>query len=296
MSYQLLKQLTLEKLRIRMADFGYESNDDYEFRIRSFIDRNNSYIYCLNVVGNSERRNTAFANALVQALNFKNIQYFDFTEQHPLQPGIAPPDIANEDGQKEIPLTPFDRTLAESCALSEGASTALIIDQLHHADFRHHIQLYDFIRSSEWDYPLGSAIANKSYLVLLLLSDEPLYHSLQKISYRVLAEPCDDELILYKPADFDLPHSAAPIFEALTLLFRKLSVTPTSSEFHQILTDLKCHIRHINDLKHSIFGWVERIDLKQLDDSEVHETLEHVIDANTRFLEFQGGENIELSS
>lgn len=279
-----------------MADHGYESNDDYSFRIKSLLNQDTPYIQCINVVGRSNRRNTAFANALVQALNFKHKQYYDFTEKHPESPLFSPPETPDDNGQVEAPLNPFDRTVAEACALSEGQSTALILDQMHHADFRHHIRLFDFLRCSEWNYPLGQAIANPDYLLLILLSDDPLYHSLQKLSYRIWAEPSGDELILYKPADFSLPNSAAALFEALSLLFKKLSVTPTQSEFKHILNDLENHIYNIKDLQHSLFGWVERIEIKSLELPEVREVLEQIIDANFRYLEIESGEVIELST
>jgi hypothetical protein len=103
-----------------MAEHGFESNDDYEFQVRCLLESPARGLRTLNIEGDSERRKTAFANALARALDFPRCLYHDFTELHPPQPDLILPPSRDELGRAEPPIEPLDQTVSEACAQSEG--------------------------------------------------------------------------------------------------------------------------------------------------------------------------------
>ena len=127
-------------LRRRMARHGFESNDDYEYRVRCLLTYATQGLRCLSVEGDSKRRKTAFANALGQALDWPHLLYHDFTQTEDLPGRVKVPDLEDQEGKSPAQLSAFDRIVSEACAFSEAEPTILIVDQLQAADFREHIR------------------------------------------------------------------------------------------------------------------------------------------------------------
>lgn len=137
----------MARLRDAMALHGFESNQDYDYPIRCFLNSGVRTLRCLNIEGDSNRRKTAFAMALAAALDYPRVLYHDFTQQHPPQPEVILPPSQDELGRSEAPIEPLDQVLSEACAFSEAEDSILILDQLQDADFREHIRLYQVIKA-----------------------------------------------------------------------------------------------------------------------------------------------------
>ena len=251
-------------LRRRLADFGFESNDDFEFPLRALFAARMEHVRCLHVDGESGRRKTAFANALARALDYPRILYHDFTTP---EPPPAPIVISSEDPEKaepvEAPLTAFERAVTEACAFSEAERAILILDQLQVADFRDQTRLYHFVRSGEWPAAQGQVKANAKSLLVVLVSEAPLYHSLAKVSYRVWTDASAGRFD-YRPEDFGLGADARELFAALAELFGLLDATPTPTELERIAADLLHQVRTDDQLRHTVFGWMEHVDRDRL--------------------------------
>jgi hypothetical protein len=282
----------MSSLRKRMAEHGFESNDHYEHQLRCLMNYRTSGVRCLNIEGASNRRKTAFASALARAMEYTNVLYYDFTQMANPSVKAEVIDRPDEEGEAQSPLGPFDRAVSEACAYSEAERTILIIDQLQAADFRDHIRIFQFVESTEWTYPLGSLRANPKNLLVFLISEEPLYHSLQKVSFRVWTDPGNAHQN-YRPEDFDLKADAQPIFDALSELFTALGITPTQSEFERILHDVLSHARTVDSVRHSIYGWTEGVDHAVLHAREIDPYVTAVIDTTQDYL---GMDEIEVGS
>lgn len=243
-----------------MARYGFESNEDYGYQLRCLLSNPVDRIRCLHVDGDSSRRKTAFANALAQALEYPHLLYHDFTDQHPPQPEVVLPPSKDEKGLTAPPIEPLDQTLSEACALSMAERCILILDQLQAADFREHIRLYKFLQSAEWQARDCSYHANPKHLLVFLISEQPLYHSLHKVSFRVWVSAITNRRVDYQPADFGLGEDARAMMSALADLFAGLGLTPTRSEYHKLLHDAHVNIRTAEQLRHSLFGWTEGVD------------------------------------
>ena len=271
-------------LRRRMAEFGFESNEDYEFPLRTLFDARIAHVRTLHVAGESGRRKTAFANALARALEYPHVLYHDFSVP---EPPPAPIVITAEDQENpepiEAPLTAFERIVTEACAFSEAERTVLILDQLQAADFRNQTALYHFAHTGEWNLPQLSVRANAKHLLLVLVTEEELYHSLAKISFRVWAGAASGRFE-FRPADHGLDRAAEPLFAALATLFDQLGSMPTASEFERILDDLMRHVRADDQLRHSVFGWMERVDRDALYSTELAPAVRAVVDEANRFV------------
>src|SRR5690606_32435783 len=154
------------------------------------------------------------------------VLYHDFSRAEP--PPVAMP-VLLEDGDSGPPEpgpTAFDRAVTEACAYSEGARCVLILDQLQAADFADHIRLYDFATTREWHGVAGTVRATARNLLLVLISEQPLYHSLAKISYRVWTD-AQRAYLDYRPEDYDLGPDAKPLFTALAAVFEAAHASPT---------------------------------------------------------------------
>lgn len=268
-------------LRRRLAEFGFESNDDYDYALRCLWSAPPGPLRCLNVTGESGRRKTAFANALGHALEFARILYFDFSQRDARQP---PPQVADEHGERSEPaLSPFERAVVEACAFSESERTLLILDQLQLGDFQDHIRLYHFVQSREWRTQQGCVVGNPRNLLLVLISEQPLYHSLQRVSFRVWTDP-DSQRFDYVPEDFGLGQDSRPVFDALATLFAQLGQVPTPSEMAKLLADLQQRIRTTEHLRQSLFGWVEHIDRTRLYAAATEPALQAVVEATNRYV------------
>ena len=276
-----------------MAEFGFESNEDYEFQIRALFAAKLVHLRCLAVCGESGRRKTAFANALGQALEYPHLVYHDFS-----LPEVAPPQVivvsADEQEQPQAadaPLSRFERCVVEACAFSEAARTALILDQLQVADFRDQMRLNAFVRSGEWSLGNAAVRANPKNMFLVLISEQPLYHSLARVSFRVWTDARGAAFTM-RPQDAGLGNDASALFDALAALFERLGGSPTPSEFARILDNLIHHVRTEEQLRHALFGWTEHIDRGALSAPAVAPLLRAVVDALSEWL---GAEEVVIS-
>lgn len=277
-------------LRHRLADHGFESNADYDYALRCLFDAELAHLRLLHVDGRGGRRKTAFANALAHALDYPHILYHDFARADP--PAAALP-VQLDDGSLGPPepgLTPFERAVSEACAYSEAARTVLILDQLQAADFADQLRLTGFAGSGEWTAGAATVIANRRHLLLVLLSEDPLYHSLARLSYRVWTDS-DRAFLDFRPEDFGLAPDAAELFDSLAQLFGALGSSPTVSEFGRLLQDLLHRVRSEEQLRQSLFGWTEHIERARLYAPDVTPQLAAVVDAIGRY---HGLDHIEM--
>ena len=277
-------------LRRRLASHGFESNDDYEFALRLLFEAQPTGVRCLNVAGESGRRKTAFAHALAAALDYPHVLYHDFSRSEAPVPALVVDAESGETQTAEAAASAFDRVMTEACAYSEGARVILILDQIQASDFQDQIALYQFAQSREWQGVVGTVTANPATLLLVLISEQPLYHSLQKISFRVWADAAGGALE-FDPKDFGLDAEARPLFSALTELFRQIGQSPTPTEFQRILDDLLVRVRSVDQLRTSLFGWIENLDRDHLHAAAVKPALDRVIGELDRLM---GVEEIEV--
>jgi len=277
-------------LRRKLAEFGFESNDDYDFPLRCLFEAEHDHLRVLHVDGQAGRRKTAFANALGHALEYPHLLYHDFAQPEPPAPAVT---LTLEDGsseQMDAPLPAFERVLTEACAYSEAEPTLLILDQLHLAAFADQIRIYHFAQGGEWQGPQGTALANRRNLLLVLISEQPLYHSLAKLSFRIWTD-AERAFLDYRPEDFALGPDASGLFEALVALFEKLGASPTPSEFGRLLQDLLGRIGSEDQLRQALFGRVEQVDRARLLAPDLTPLLRRCVDELARLL---GNEHIEL--
>lgn len=280
-------------LRARMAEFGFESNDDYEFQLRCLFAARGPRLRCLNVAGEEGRRKTAFADALAHALEYPRIVYHDFTAEEPPPPPIV---LSSDDAEAEraqpteAPLTAFERAVTEACAYSEGERTMLILDQLQAAEFRDHLRLYQFITTSEWNVGTASVRANTKNMLIALISEAPLYHSLARVCFRVWTDAGGGRFD-FRPEDFGLGLDARELFGALQALFEQLGRMPTQSELARILDLMLHHVRTVEQLRHCLFGCVEHLDHDALISPSSAAALEAAVQALNALI---GLEQVEL--
>ncbi|GMU43304.1 MAG: hypothetical protein IT479_07620 [Xanthomonadales bacterium] len=277
-------------LRRRLAAHGFESNDDYEFALRLLFEAQPAGVRCLNIAGESGRRKTALAHALAAALDYPHVLYHDFSQPEPPAPTLVDAETG-ETRSAEAPASGFDRVLTEACAYSEGARVVLILDQIQASEFADQIRLYQFVQSREWQGVAGTVLANAATLLLVLISEDALYHSLQKASFRVWADVAGGTLD-FDPKDFGLGPEARGLFTTLGELFRQLGQSPTASEFARILADLLARVRSIEQLRTSLFGWMENLERERLHAAAVRPLLDATIVELERLL---GVEEISLT-
>ncbi|SDX36681.1 hypothetical protein SAMN05421644_10230 [Allochromatium warmingii] len=256
----------MPSLREPLTTYGFESNDEYAFAVRCWLDGPTAGVRALNLAGDGQRRKTAFAHALAQALGFTQILYHDFTDQHPPLPDVILPPSQDELGRTEPPIEPLDRIVSEACAQSEGDLTVLILDQLHTADFRQHLRLHRLLTECVWEVRGGSYVANPKRLHLMLLSDEPLYHALRQESFRLWIGRQSERQQPYQPADFGLGPEAQPLFTALPPLFDVLGVVPTHHELTRLLSDFRLQVCTLEQLRLSLYGRLEGVEHAALRD------------------------------
>ena len=275
-----------------MADFGFESNDDYDYQIRCLLDNRVDRIRCLYVDGDSGRRNTAFANALAQALEYLHILYHDFTQQHPEPAEAILPPSRDERGLQAAPFLPLDSVLSEACAFSLAEDSILILDQLQAADFRDQIRIYRFLHSSEWHARDCTYQANPRHLLVILISEQELYHSLRKVSFRIWVSGVSEQAVDYRPEEFGLAKDAETMMAALAEVFGGLGVTPTRSEYSKLLRDIGRNVGTAEQLRHSLFGWTEGVDRNLLWSPELEPSVHRALHAIEGYL---GVQEVELS-
>jgi len=278
----------------KMAVNGFESNDNYEHTVRCLKSFQTTQLKCLNIEGDAERHKTAFANALAKSLDITQILYHDFTQQKEPIPKVVLPEIKDDRGQKEYPIDAFDRIVIEACAYSEEKSTVLIVDQLQAADFREHIRLHGFIKSTQWEGNNSTYTANQNHLMIFLISEKKLFHSLQKSSFRVWVNATSDTYIHYTPKDFDLSDDAIPILKSLAKVFSSLNIIPTYSEYKNIINDIHFNIRNEQDLRQSIYGWTEGIDRELLYHDEIKYVFKEAVTVIENYMVDEEVEMVEI--
>ncbi len=277
-------------LRRRLADFGFESNADYDYALRCLFDAELGHLRLLQVDGRGGRRKTAFANALAHALDYPHVLYHDFSRAEPPSPTLPVQLDDGSVGPPEPALPPFDRAVSEACAYSEAARTVLILDQLQVADFADQLRLVGFASGGEWTAGSATLVANRRHLLLVLIAEDPLYHSLARLSYRVWTDS-EGAFLDFRPADFGLPPDAADLLDSLVRLFTALGSSPTAGEFARLLRDVLDRVRSEEQLRQSIFGWTEHVERARLYAPDITPQLAAVVDA---IGQFHGLDHIEI--
>jgi len=278
-------------LRHALAHHGFESNDDYSFALRCLFEAQLQHLRVLHVDGSAGRRKTAFATALAKALEYPHVLYHDFSQ--PEAPPLPPTTSAapnEEHGPSEPPMCAFERAVTEACAYSEGERTLLILDQLQGASFADQIRLHQFITAGEWLHGSAAAVANPRHLLLVLISEAPLYHSLARASFRIWTD-AQRAFLDYRPEDFGLDAQARPLFEALAALLERTGLSPTPGEFSRLLEDLLLRVRSEEQLRQALFGRIEHAPRAQLDAAICGTELGTTLDQLSRYL---GHDHIEL--
>ena len=250
-------------LRSKLAEFGFESNDDYDHALRCLFGQPLTHLRVLHVDGTAGRRKTAFAQALGRALEYPQILYHDFSAE---EAPVAPQPIVLDDGSMGAPEpapSGFERVMTEACAYSEASPTLLILDQLQAAHFSDQTKLYHFVMKREWSGSSGPATANAKNLVMVLISEQPLYHSLAKCSYRVWTD-AQRAFLDYRPGDYGLGPEAQGLFSAMAAICVGLEASPTPSEFANLVSDLLHHARSEEQIRQSFFGRIENVDRSRL--------------------------------
>ena len=277
-------------LRRKLAEFGFESNDDYDHAVRCLLDQSVPHLRVLHVDGAAGRRKTAFAQALGKALDYPHVLYHDFTVED-VQPILQP--VVLEDGSLGAPEAApsgFERAMTEACAYSEASPVMLILDQLQGAHFSDQARLYHFVMTREWNSTAGSTAANLKNTVLVLISEQPLYHSLAKCSYRVWTD-AQSAFLDYRPAEYGLGPEAQGLFAALAAVCVPRGAAPTPSEFQHLLTDLIHHARSEEQIRQSLFGRVESVDRARLYAPELATPLRALLVELERLL---GADEVEM--
>jgi hypothetical protein len=250
-------------LRRKLAENGFESNDDYDHALRCMFDQTVPHLRVLHVDGAAGRRKTAFAQALGPALGFAHTLYHDFSAVEPPQPPVTVVLDDGSPGPAEAPLPSFERAMTEACAYSESVPTLLILDQLQAAHFNDQRRLYDLAMTREWTNAAGTVQANGRNFLLALISEQPLYHSLAKCSFRVWTD-AQRAFLDYRPTDYGLGAEATPLFAALIALCEALPCAPTPTEFGLLLQDLLQRSRSEEQIRQSVFGRVESVERERL--------------------------------
>lgn len=275
-------------LRRKLAEHGFESNDDYSHAVRCLLEQPPERMRVLHVDGQAGRRKTAFAQALGAALEYPRVLYHDFGDH----PGASGPVSATHADGTEPPLSAFERVMTEACAYSEGEPTLLILDQLQAAPFAEHLRLHRFVDGHEWSNALGTVRAHPRNFLLVLISEQPLYHSLARRSFRVWAD-AQRGWQDFRPADYGMGNEATGLFDALGRLFEQLETSPTPSEFADLLDDLVNRVRSEDGLRQSLFGRIEAMERERLQAPQVAPALRAVLDEVADLL---GAEHVELGA
>jgi hypothetical protein len=277
-------------LRRRLADHGFDSNDDYDFALACLFGPPVGLLRVLHVDGSEGRRKTAFAQALGGALGYAHRLYHDFSVPDAPGPALTVRLDDGSDAPAEPPLPAFERALVEACAYAESEPTVLVLDQLQHADFARQQALHDFVRRGEWRGAGGPLAGHRERLLVVLVSEAPLYHPLAQCAFRVWTD-AQRAWAGWTPQEFGLGAEAGDLFEALAALFESSGAAPTSAEFRLLLDDLAHRVRHVEALRHALYGRIESMPRARLLSPECAGPLERVIAELERLLV---SERIEL--
>jgi hypothetical protein len=255
----------MTSLREQLAEHGFVSDQDYEYPVRCLMSAPFDHLRCAHVDGEPGRRKTAFAHALGHALGYAHVLYHELDQEtQPAQPVRVPPPADEDEPVGEPPVQALDRVMSEACALSEGERTALVLDQLQLAPFRQHLRLADFIQSGAWSYGEVTLKAHRHNFLLLLVSEEPLFHSIQHRAFRiwVASERADEGPVT--PASLGLADNALGLLDALREICDALNVAPSVAEYRRLVHDIHVNVHTVEDLRTSIFGWIEDVEHRHL--------------------------------
>jgi len=264
-------------LKSRLSQHGFTSSESYDHAVQCFLSNPTDHIRSMHVDGDSGRRRTAFAHALAKALQASQVIYYEFGKDKPV-----PQIIRIQEGEEiieEPPVDALDRVLTEACAQSEAEQTVLILDQLHKTQFLNHIRLYEFLQTGLWAYSDVQFQANVLNLSVYLISDEPLYHSLQSCSFRLWISGTNRTTVNITASDMGLDEQSCGWLAPVQMLLSKLGISPTLEEYQRIAFDIEQHVHNKQQLKVSLFGWVENIDRKALESDDLQPYLDNVLEA-----------------
>ncbi len=278
-------------LRLKLAEHGFESNEDYEHALRCLFHPDTPHLRVLHVDGSAGRRKTAFAQALAKALEYPHVLYHDFSQPEPAPSSVAVRLDDGHGGPLETALPAYERALIEACAYSEAERAVLILDQLQGADFATQMRLYHFVMQREWSSASGSVQAHARNFLLILVSEQPLYHSLAKCSFRLWTD-AQRAFLDYRPSDYGLGAEAQPLFDALSALCLAAGAAPTPSEFGHLLDDLLQRARSEEQIRQSLFGRVEMVERARLYGSELLQPLRTLLMEIERLL---GADHVEIA-
>lgn len=272
---QTIRSMPSGDLKQRLAAHGFVSNADYEYAVHCALSAPLDHLRCIIVQGETGRRKTAFANALAHSINYDHVLYHEFIERtEPPAPVRIPAPQEDDEGIGEPPADELDRLVSEACALSEGEPTVLILDQLQKTEFRQHLRVTEFISSHLWSYGEVTLKANPQNMLVLLISEEPLYHSLQQLSFKLWVDSGSAPMEQIEPISLGLTEDARDMLEALEGIFDALNVRPTLSEYRRLVHDIHANVGEIDDLKTSIYGWIEGVDRRHLMSAYVQRVFE----------------------
>jgi len=278
-------------LKQRMEQYGFISHKDYEYALSCLNNPAIDHIKTLNIEGEAGRRKTAFANALGHALEYQHILYFEFGLENK-----APIVIQFDEDNQSVdtdPMQEFEKTIIETCALSEAETTVLILDQLHLATFKDHMSLYSFITSKTWSSGDNKYVANTSNLIIMMISEADIYHALQQCSFKVWVDSLHQPGKAPTTQELELEQSAESWILAISEIFSHLNINPTLNTYQKISYDIEQHVRSADQLRISLYGWVEGISYPQLFTEEMDKLF---LAAQTAIEDYIGIEDsIELS-
>jgi len=279
-------------LKPLLSQHGFTSEETYDHAVKCFLTNPTESIRCLNVDGDCGRRRTAFANSLAYAMGADHVLYYEFGKDKPI-----PQIIRIQEGEEiieEPPVEAFDRVLTEACTQSEADDTVLILDQLHKTQFLNHIRLQEFLRNGVWRYSDVQYQANVQSLKIFLISEEPLYHSLQTESFRIWVSGGNEVSSGVVASDLGIDEGLHTWFAPLQKLLEQLKVYPTVNEYKRLIYDIEQQVRSEHQLKVSLYGWLEGMQWEQVQNDGLKPYLEEVL------MEIQQGlvvhEEIEISS
>jgi hypothetical protein len=126
-------------------------------------------------------------------------------------------------------------------------------------------------------------IVHRRNLLVLLLSNDPLYHSLQKCCFRICTD-ASGGVFDFRPEDFALGANTQPLIDAFALLFDHIGCQPTRSEFQRVLRDCEARVRTPEHLKICLFGRIENIERRTLYDATTLPILREIVSALTELL------------
>lgn len=261
----------------RLAEHGFVSNIDYTYPLQCLLSAKIEGIRCLNLEGDCAKYRAAFAYALGAALEYPRLLYHEMTPPSPPPLVLIPSAYKSDEMVGEPALDPLNQIMIEACALSEAEPTLLILDQLHIAPFAEHLRLSHFLRTAQWSYNEIRLQANASNLLLVLIADVPLYHGLQNPSFRLWLTSDNPPLEHLSADTLGLPPSAQELIDGLKRLFAAMGVHPTLTEWQRLVHDVLVNVNGIEELRISLYGWIEAIDRTELYAVELIEMLDEVL-------------------